>query len=122
MCKTLNIALEVKKKVGQNAIDAMVQCQHDCLAYEHAKKHMSKHSRVYSSYQMDIGSEAFKRTFVTNRTKVTTALKRTLKTIDCDGRESEKLLKGDLDNNVTLCLQNSFCRNRETNVGSLTCC
>ena len=32
--------------------------------YEYAKKRMSKHSRIYSSYQMDVGSAAFKRAFV----------------------------------------------------------
>ena len=29
--------------------------------YEYAKKHMSKHRRVYSAYQLDIGVGAFKR-------------------------------------------------------------
>ena len=43
-------------------------------------------SRVYSSYQMDIGSEAFKRAFVKHRNAVTTAVKRTSKTNGCDGR------------------------------------
>ena len=37
-----------------------------CL-YEYAKKHMSKHSRVYSSFQLDIGPEAFKRDFATHQ-------------------------------------------------------
>ena len=45
--------------------------------YEHAKKHMSKHSRVYNTYQLDIGAGAFKRAFVTHRKAVTTAVKRT---------------------------------------------
>ena len=41
--------------------DAVVQSQHDCMAKKYAKKHISKHSRVYISYQMGLGSEAFKR-------------------------------------------------------------
>ena len=32
------------------------------------------------------------------------------------------MLKEDLERNVTLCLHNSFCRNRETNVDPLPCC
>ena len=32
------------------------------------------------------------------------------------------MLKEDLEKNVTLCLTNSFCRNRETNVDPLPCC
>ena len=34
----------------------------------------------------------------------------------------EEKLKEDLGRNVTLCLHNSFCRNRETNVVPLPCC
>ena len=32
------------------------------------------------------------------------------------------MLKEELEKNVTLCLTNSFCRNRETNVDPLPCC
>ena len=68
--------------------------------YEYAKMHMSKHSRVYSAYQLDIGAGAFKRAFVTQRNAVTTAVKRTSKTMDCDGTEREEMLKEDLETNV----------------------
>ena len=90
--------------------------------YENAKKHMSKHSRVYSAYQLDIGAGAFKRPFVTHQNTVITAVKRTSRTSECDGREKEEMLKEDLERNVTLCLHNSFCRNREYNVDPLPCC
>ena len=83
---------------------------------------MSKHSRVYSAYQLDIGAGAFKQAFVTHRNAVTTAVKRTSRTSECDGREGEEMLKEDLERNVTLCLHNSFWRNRETNVDPLHCC
>ena len=33
-----------------------------------------------------------------------------------------QMLKEDLERSVTLCLYNSFCRNRETNVDALPCC
>ena len=80
--------------------------------YEYAKKHMSKHSRMYSAYNVDIGAGAFKRAFLTHRNTLTTAVKRTSRTSECDGREKEEMLKEDLERNVTLCLHNSFCRNR----------
>ena len=90
--------------------------------YEYAKKHMSKHNRVYSVYQLDIRAGAFKRAFETRRNAVTNAVKRTSRTSECDGREKEEMLKEDLERNVTLCLHNSFCRNRESNVDPLPCC
>ena len=63
---------------------------------------MSKHNRVYSAYQLDIRAGAFKRAFITHRNADTTALKRTLRTIERDGIEKEEMLKEDL------CLHNSF--------------
>ena len=90
--------------------------------YEYAKKHMSKHDRVYSGYQLDIGAGAFKRVFVTHRNAVTTAVKRIFRTSERSGKEKEEMLKEDLERNVTLCLHNSFCRNRESNVDPLPCC
>ena len=90
--------------------------------YKYAKKLFSKHGRVYSAYQLDIGAGAFKRAFVTHRNAVTTAVKRTSRTSECNGREKEEILKEDLERNVTLCLHNSFCRNRESNVDPLLYC
>ena len=83
---------------------------------------MSKHSRGYSKHQLDIGGQAFKRAFVTHRNTVTTAVNRTSRTSEGDGREKEEMMKEDLERNVTLCLHSSFCRNRETNVDTLPCC
>ena len=61
---------------------------------------MSKHSRVYSAYQLDTGAGAFKRAFVTHRNAVTTAVKRTSRSCERDGREREEILKKDLERNV----------------------
>ena len=90
--------------------------------YEDAKKHMSKHSRVYSAFQLDIGVGALRRAFLTHRNAVTIAVRRTSRTSECDGTEREEMLKEDLERNVTLCFHNSFCRNREINVNPLPCC
>ena len=73
--------------MGQKTTAAIVQNQHDCLLYEYAKRHMSKHRRVYSAYQLDIGGGAFKRAFAIHRNTVTTAGKRTSRTSECDGRK-----------------------------------
>ena len=89
---------------------------------EYAKKQMSKHSRVYSAFQLEIGAGAFKRAFVTHRNTLTTIAKRTFRTSECDGKEKEEMLKEDLERNVKLCLHSSLCRNRESNVDPLPCC
>ena len=68
---------------------------------EYAKKHMSKHSRVYSAYHLDIGAGGFRPAFVTHRNEVTTAVKRTSRTSECDGREKEEMLKEDLKRNAS---------------------
>ena len=92
------------------------------MVYEYAKKHMSKHGRVYSTYQLDIGARALKRAFVTHWKAVTTAVKRISRMSELDGREKEEMLKEELERNVTLCLHNSFCRNRESYIDPLPCC
>ena len=90
--------------------------------YEYAQKHMSKHGRMYSGYQLDIGAGAIKQAFVTHLNAVTTAVKRISRTSEHCGKEKEEMLKEDLERNVTLCLHNSFCRNRDSNVDPLPCC
>ena len=76
---------------------------------------------ITCEYQLDIGAGAFKRAFVIHWNAVTTAVKRTSRTSECDGSEKEEMLKEDLERNVTLCLHNSFCRKRESNVDPLPC-
>ena len=122
MCRILNIPMETKKIWARRRLMPWFRANMIVWLYEYAKKHISKHSRVYSAYQLDIAAGAFKRALVTHRNAVTTAVKRTSRTSECDGREREEMLKGDLERNVTLCLHNSFCRNRENKVDPLLCC
>ena len=122
MCKILNIAMEVKKIWARRRLMPWLRANVTAWLYEYVKQHMSKHGRVYSGYQLDIGAGAFKRAFVTHRNVVITAVKRISRTSERDGREKEDTLKEDLERNVTLCLHNSFCRNREPNVGPPPCC
>ena len=122
MCRILNIPMEVKKIWARRQLTPWFRANVTAWLYEYAKKHMSKHSRVYCAYQLNIGAGAFKRAFVTHRNIVTNAVKRTSRTSESDGREKEEMLKEDLERNVTLCLHNSFCRNRETKIDPLPCC
>ena len=87
--------MEVKKIWARRQLIPWFRGNMAAWLYEYAKKHLWKHSRKYSSYQMDVGSVAFKRGFVTHRNAVTTAVKRTLRTNDCDMREREEMLKKD---------------------------
>ena len=122
MCKVLNIPMEVKKIWARKRLMPWFRANMTAWLYEYAKKHMSKHGRVYSEYQLDIGAGAFKRALVTHRNAVTTAVKRISRTSERSGNEKAEMLKEDLERNVTLCLHNSFCRNRESNVDPLPCC
>ena len=121
-CKILNISMEVRKIWARRRLMPWFRANMTAWLYEYAEKHISKHVRVFSLYQLDIGAGAFKRAFVTHRNAVTTAVKRISRTSERDGRQKKEMLKEDLERNMTLCLHNSFCRNRESNVEPLPCC
>ena len=63
----LNSAIEVMKISIKKRLMPWFRAKMTAWLYEFAKKELSKHSKVYSSYQLDIGSEAFERAFVTHR-------------------------------------------------------
>ena len=71
MCK---IPMEVKKIWPRRRLMPWFRANMTAWLYEYTKKHMWKHSRVYSAYQLDIGARAFKRAFVTHRNAVTTKM------------------------------------------------
>ena len=77
--------------------------------YERAKRHMSRNTK---SFQLDIGEGAYKRAFLTHRNAVTTAVKRVAGATSVTEAEKREVLRADLERNVSLCLHNSFCRNR----------
>ena len=89
-CRILNIPIELKNIWARRRLMPWFRANMTALLYEYAKKLISKHSRVYSAYQLDIGAEAFKRAFVTHRNTVTTAVKRTSRTNECDEREKKR--------------------------------
>ena len=83
MCKILNIPMEVKKIWARRRLMPWFRANMTAWFYEYVNKHMSKHSRVYSAYQLDIGAEAFKQAFVAHPNSLTTAVKRTSRTSEC---------------------------------------
>ena len=92
--------------------------------YECAKRHMSRNTEAYQSFQLDIGPGAFKSAFLTHRNAVTMAVKRVAGAPCVMETEKREVLRADLERNVSLCLHSSFCRNREqkVNVDLLPCC
>ena len=64
------------------------------------------------------------RAFLKHRNVVTTAVKRVSGTPCFTEAEKREVLRADVERNVSLCLHNSFCRNREqkVNVDLLRCC
>ena len=56
MCKILNIPMEVKKIWARRRLMPWFRAKMTAWLYEYAKKHISKHSRVYSAYRVDIGA------------------------------------------------------------------
>ena len=83
---------------------------------ERAKRHMSRNTEAYQSFQLDIGTGALKRTFLTQRNAVSTAVKRVPGAPRATETENSEVLQADLERNVSLCLDDSFCRNREQKV------
>ena len=85
---------------------------------------MSRNTEAYQSFQLDIGPGAYKRAFLRHRNAVTTAVKRVAGAHCITGAEKREVLRADLKRNVSLCLHNSVCRNREQklNVDLLPCC
>ena len=86
-CKILKIPIEVKTIWARKRLMAWFRANMTAWLYEYAKKHMSRHSRVYSAYQLDFGARAYKRAFVTHRNALTTEVKRTSRTSECDGEK-----------------------------------
>ena len=105
--------------MGKAKIDDLFPCGN-----EFAKRHLSRNSEAYQSFQLDMGPGAHRRAFLTHRNAVTTAVKRVAGMSCTTQRERKEVLQADLERNVSLCLHNSFCRNRvqKVNVDLLPFC
>ena len=123
-CKVLRIPKAIERIWSRQRLMPWFRAVMTSWMYERAKRHMSRKTEAYQSFQLDIGPGAYKRAFLTYRNAVTTAVKRVAGTPCVTEEEKKEVLRADLERNVSLCLHNSFCRNREqkVNVDLLPCC
>ena len=123
-CKVLRIPKVIERIWSRQGLMPWFRAVMTSWMYERAKRHMSRNTEAYQSFQLDIGPGAYKRAFLTYRNAVTTAVKRVAGAPCVTEVEKKEVLRADLERNVSLCLHNSFCRNREqkVNVDLLPCC
>ena len=123
-CKVLRIPKAIERIWSRQRLMPWFRAVMTSWMYERAKRHMSRNTEAYQSLQLDIGPEAYRRAFLTHRNAVTTAVKRVAGAPCVTEDEKKEVLRADLERNVSLCLHNSFCRNREqkVNVDLLPCC
>ena len=123
-CKVLRIPKAIERIWSRQRLMPWFRAVMTSWMYERAKRHMSRNTEAYQSFQLDIGPGAYMRAFLTHRNAVTTAVKRVAGTPCVTEDEKKEVLRADLERNVSLCLHNSFCRNREqkVNVDLLPCC
>ena len=115
-CKVLRIPKAIERIWSRQRLMPWFRAVMTSWMYERAKRHMSRNTEAYQSFQLDIGPGAYKRAFLTHRNAVTTAVKRVAGAPCVTEDEKKEVLRADLERNVSLCLHNSFCRNREQKV------
>ena len=123
-CNVLRIPKAIERIWSRQRLMPWFRAVMTSWMYERAKRHVSRNTEACQSFQLDIGPRAYKRAFLTHRNAVTTAVKRVAGAPCVTEDEKKEVLRADLERNVSLCLHNSFCRNREqkVNVDLLPCC
>ena len=123
-CKVLRIPKAIERIWTRQRLIPWFRVVMTSWMYERAKRHMSRNTEAYQSFQLDIGTGAYKRAFLTHRNAVTTAVKRVAGAPCVTETEKREVSRADLERNVSLCVHNSFCRNREqkVNVNLIPCC
>ena len=123
-CKVLRIYKAIERIWPRQRLMPWFRAAMTSWMYERAKRHMSRNTEAYQSFQLDIGPGAYKRAFLAHRNAVTTAVKRVAGAHCVTEDEKKEVLRADLERKVSLCLYSSFCRNREqkVNVDLLPCC
>ena len=123
-CKVLRIPKAIERICSRQRLMPWFRAVMTSWMFERAKRHMSRNTEAYQPFQLDIGPGAYKRAFLTHRNAVTTAVKRVAGAPCVTEDEKKEVLRADLEQNVSLCLHNSFCKNREqkVNVDLLPCC
>ena len=115
-CKVLRIPKAMERIWSRQRLMPWFRAVMTSWMYERAKRHMSRNTEAHQSFQLDIGSWAYKRAVLTHRNAVTTAVKRVAGAPCVTETEKREVLRADLERNVSLCLHSSFFRNREQKV------
>ena len=74
--KVLRIPKETERMWGRQRLMPWFRAVMTAWVYERAKRHMSRNTEAYRSFQLDIGPGVHKRAFLTHKNGVTTAFKR----------------------------------------------
>ena len=124
VCKVLKIHKAIEGIWSRQRLMPWFRAVMTSWMYERMDRHLSRNTEAYQSFQLDIGPGAYKRAFLTHKNAVTTAVKRVAEAPCVPETEKREVLRADLERKVSLCLHNSFCRNREqkVNVDLLPCC
>ena len=111
VCKAFSIPMEVSHVWSLIRFFPWFRSTFTSLLYTLTKDHMKKHQKKYRQFLDEIGPEAFKRPLVTYRNAGRVSRDTT--------KARESILEEDLAKNVSLRLQKSFCRNKESKVKGL---
>ena len=72
-CKVLRIRKAIERIWSRQKLMPWFRAVMTSSMYELAKRHLSRNTEAYQSFQLDIGPGAYKRAFLTHRNAVTTA-------------------------------------------------
>ena len=75
-CKVLRIPKAIERIWSRQRLTPGFRAVMKSWMYERAKRHMSRNTEAYQSFQLDIGPGTYKRAFLTHRNAVITAVKR----------------------------------------------
>ena len=115
-CNVLRIPKAIERIWSRQSLMPCFRALMTSWMYDCAKLHMSRNTVANQSFQLDRGPGAYKRVFLLHRNAVTTALKRVAGAPCATEAGKREILQADLERNVSLCLNHSFCRKREQKV------
>ena len=96
-CKILRIPKAIERIWSRQRLMPWFRAVMKSWTYERAKRHMSRNTEAYQSFQLDIGPGAYKRAFLTHRNAVITAVKRVAGAPCVTENEKRDVLLADLE-------------------------
>ena len=119
-CKILRIFKAIERIWARQWLMPWFSAVMTAWVYQRAKRHMSRNREVYQSFQLNIGLGAYRRAFLTHRKAAAKSAVKRVAGMSCNTEnEKKQILQADLERNVSLCVHNSFCRNREQKVNEV---